>query len=226
MESVRLWLNSKRNYTAGARLYQAFGPDASLKKFFTDDSPSAYKQKRLADEMLLLLNDVVLLEEAIEEKTDEQVKRVAAETTRRSGWSDIPDDIEATLHEKWKPLFKEMQDLCAQLEMVARLGLTDPAMERRAGEMVFRILKLEDMCDEIYEQRNYYKAHKKLPEQKEYGDLVVDPMQIPKALENHKRYVRQYRNKLTKEPDNLDFAKQLQKHKWFVREYKKILNIE
>jgi hypothetical protein len=226
MQSVILWLNSRQNYSTGAKLYHAFGGDASLKKFFSNGEPSAYKKNRLVQVLSDLVDTQKNTSVIIEQKTDHLVERSSVEATTKKGWSQTMDEVEAALHAQWLPKFKEMMDLCSNLDTVARDGLVDPYKELKAGEMAFRILDLDDECDELYEQRDHYNKHGVLIAQKEYGELVVDPKKMPMALQNHHRYARDYRSKLKKEPDNLDYAQQLKKHEWFVQQYKKKLNIE
>jgi hypothetical protein len=83
------------------------------------------------------------------------------------------------------------------------------------------------MCDVIYEQRDHYLKHGSLPEKEnDMPDLVVDPIKIPVALANAERYVRQYKNKLSKKPDDVNAVKQMEKYQRTVIEYKKILKLD
>ena len=92
--------------------------------------------------------------------------------------------------------------------------------------MAHRILDLDDACDDIYRQRDHYLAHGHLPEEPKPLALVVDPAKMPLALANCSRYLRDYKNKLKKHPDDVRAAAQLAKYEWAVAEYKKILKLE
>jgi len=92
--------------------------------------------------------------------------------------------------------------------------------------MAHRILDLDDECDAIYAQRDHYLQYKKLPDDNKPAELVVDPKKIPLALANAERYVRMYKNKLKKKPDDVNAAKNIEKYQQVVAEYKKQLNID
>jgi hypothetical protein len=54
---------------------------------------------------------------------------------------------------------------------------------------------------------------------------VVDPVKMPVALENARRYVRQYKNHLKKNPANVRAAEKIKQYEWAVGEYERILKL-
>ena len=225
METIRLWLNGNRDYAAGVKLFLLYGKDKLLKRLFTEEACTDYKKKKLIEVLqgMLLENKADATEAATPQKN--KIRVVKEEQAPDQEWSKTFDDVEAALHAKWKPLYVEMMDLCSRLGDVSRAGKKYPGKKLEAGKMVFRILDLDDQCDDIYSQRDFYRENKRLPEAKGYGQLCVDPLQVPTKLKNHERYVRQYKTQLSLYPANVEAAKNLQKHEWYVAEYKKILKI-
>lgn len=222
INEIKSWLNNGQNYAAGAALYLKYGDDKMLKKVFSEPV-SDFKRKKLAEVMKALAAKKKTIANKVEESKQEQLERYSAPEKK---WPNEGDEVLIALRTKWKPLFAEMMNLCSRLYDVARAGETDPAMERKAGEMAHRILDLDDECDAIYEQRDHYLKHGNLPGEKGLMELVTDVKKIPLALQNAKRYVRDYRNTLKKNPDNVDAAKQLQRYEWAIVEYKKMLCLE
>lgn len=220
MQIIADWLNGRREYTAGVKLYLMYGEDRKLKRLFSEEGLSDYKKKRLEAELR------GLMEGSKKEKKEETkvVARVGGEKLIESKWNKERDEIENSLYLQWKEKFVEMMDLCSRIGDVAREGLKNATKKQEAARMAFRILDLDEECDEYYRKRDFYKENKKLPDERKRGELCMDPRQIPKKLLNHERYVRDYKRKLKENAADEAAAEQLKKHEWFVEEYKKILN--
>lgn len=144
-------------------------------------------------------------------------------------WSEIMDQVERSLFDKWKPLYSELMDLQHQVGTIARQADQDPSLEPEARRMALRILELDKICEQIYSDRNYYLQHNKLPEGP--GDLKIDPdpRTWPKKLENNMRYVRDKKLLLEKEQDpdkKRKILSQLQYREQMVAKYKSLLNKE
>lgn len=92
--------------------------------------------------------------------------------------------------------------------------------------MALQILDLDDQCDALYQKRDHYQEHKRLPEEKQPMEISQDPMLWPKMLTNHQRYAREFKKKLEKDAANTSAASHLQKHEWAVGEYKKLLKMD
>lgn len=222
MDEVKAWLTGPRKYDEGAILYLQYGRDEALKRIFREPV-SDYKRKKLEEALRSLLQKTTEVKAKVEVQKSVAVERVAVADRK---WPKEKDATLNALHEQWKPKFAEMMNLMSRIYDVALAGKTDSAQKQEAGRMAHRILDLDDECDEIYRQRDFYLLHKKLPEEPRPMELVVDPIKIPLALTNCTRYVRDYKNILIKEPGNVKASAQLAKYEWAVSEYKKILKIE
>lgn len=222
MDAIREWLKSTQNYDAGAKLYLMYGKDHALRRIFSEPA-SDFKKRKLVEALKGLLSKKVAVENIVQQTKTVAIERIAGADRK---WPDELDNTLAALQLQWKPLFSEMMHLSSTIYDVALAGKTDSAKEAEAGRMAHRICDLDDQCDAIYAQRDFYREHKKLPEEKKPIELVVDPKKIPLAMANATRYVRDYKNKLRKDPANVHAAQQLEKYEWAVAEYKRILNID
>lgn len=241
MDVIRNWLNGSRDYQTGVQLYLEHGQHGLLKKLFTAEGFSDFKQQQLEKALSGLITPdqpkapqgqkvatiaPVLSTQAIVSLIDASNN---PDPERRRGWSNPMDATEQSLFDKWKPLFSEMLDLQACLENVARQGLKDQTFKEEAGRMALRIIDLDKQCDAIYSDRDYYLAHKKLPEAKSNLDISLDPAQWPLKLQNHQRYLREYKKKLEKETDadkRLKITQNIQQQEDYVAEYKKRLKLD
>lgn len=243
MEAIRIWLNGKRDYKTGVRLYMIYGSDPALKRSFAENVISEYKEKRLMESLEAILVSSPK-QSPSPSTTAKPVIRTPGIVTTLSGhkspvlqpeqipdftpeksWNQTRDATEEALHANWKPLFLELMNLTSRVGDMARAGKTDPLKKIEAGRMALRICDLDDQLDEIYKVRDQYKQSGQLPDQKPYGEPCIDFKQMPVKLANHQRYVREYRGKLEKNPADLKSAEQLKKHQWFVDHYKKELNL-
>lgn len=222
MDAIRTWLNSARNYAAGARLYFIHGNNASLKRVFSEPA-SDFKRKRLQEELTKLITKKEIIVKKVAVTKEKAIEHIAVSDRK---WPDKMDATVAALKEKWKPLFAEMMNLSSRIFEVAKAGQKDPAQKQEAGRMAHRICDLDDACDAIYQQRDYYMEYKKMPEEKKPMELVVDPVKMPVALENARRYVRQYKNKLKKKPGDVNAAEKIKLYEWAVTEYMKLLKLD
>lgn len=222
MDAIRSWLKGPKHYNDGAALYLKHGTDIKLKRVFRE-AESPFKKQLLEDTLRKMLQKQVVVEE---KQAEQKVVAIASVGWPEKKWPDERDNILQALWEQWKPLFAEMMYLCNTIYDVAKAGETDAAKKIEAGKMAHRILDIDEECDEIYRKRDHYLQHQALPQEEKAMELVVDPLKIPLALQNEQRYVRDYKNKLKKDPTNIKAAEQLKKHEWAVEQYKKILKID
>lgn len=221
MDVIREWLNSSRNYNAGATLYLKHGKDEKLKRIFREPA-SDFKKQKLAEALRSLLNNQ---EHAAAKQEEQKATTIQRERLAEKRWPKERDTTLEALHQQWRIKFLEMTSLQSRIYDVALAGQTDSAKKQEAGQMAHRILDLDDECDDLYRQRDHYIKHNRLPEEPKPMDLVVDVKKIPLALANCQRYIRDYKNKLLKEPGNVKAAAQLQKYQWAAAEYQKTLNL-
>lgn len=220
-QDITNWLNGPREYYAGAALYLAHGRDRMLKRVFSEP-PSDFKRKKLVEALRGLISTQAKVETVVEE-----TKTTVITTEQRADrqWPEQLDETLLALKLQWKPLFAEMMNLSARIYDMAKAGETDAAMKAEAGKMAHRILDLDDQCDDLYEKRDFYLKNGKLPAHAAPLELAVDPMKIFMSLQNAKRYAREYKAKLKKNPSDENAAQQLKKWEWAVDEYEKTLKL-
>lgn len=194
MEEIRDWLKSK-DYIEGVRLYLELGNDPMLKALFTQEARTDYKAKRLER----ALRDLMTNPEP--PKAQEVIEPVKE-------WPEDGDAVLKALKADAMRKFKEMQDMRSQL-----MGL--PNDEVRC-EMAHAILRLDDECTALFQKRDYYKAHGRLPSEPKEVELVGDPHLAMKRMTNLQRYIRREAQALKKDPGNAAAAARRLK---FIKEY-------
>lgn len=222
MDDIHEWLKGNKDYDAGAKLYLMHGKEQSLRRVFSEPV-SEFKKKKLVEALTALVTKKVEAAKKIEVTKQAAIEHISVSNRK---WPAKKDATLTALHEKWKPLYAEMMSLMSRIYDVALAGQTDSAKKQEAGRMAHRILDLDDECDAIYEQREFYLKHNKLKEEEKPMELVTDVKKIPLALSNAQRYVRDYKNKLLKKPDDVFAAEKLKQYEWAVGVYKKQLNLD
>lgn len=237
MEEIRIWFNGKRDYAAGVALYLKHGSDPTLKRLFTAEGYSDFKNTKLktALESLLAGNktlptggikEVILVpaKDFIEPKSPDRVPEQKIIPPEKS-WNENPDATESALKAKWKPLYAEMMYLVANLEAPARQGLKDPNKKEEAGRMALKILDLAEQCKAIYSDRDYYRTHGVLPGEKKPVDIALDSALWHKKLDNAQHYIAKFKRRLEKDPSDVKAAQLIKKWETVELEYKKLLKM-
>jgi chromosome segregation ATPase len=276
MDSLREWLNGKRDYASGVKLYQELGTDPAMKRMFSEPE-SEFKKKKLVkalediyegekrgiqsvsspppalistqpvaphiEELKEIKQELDHVAKELQETRDQledleweksdledenfELQEKLRSIKQRNGWPVEMDDIIAALHAQWKQKFLTMVDLQSRLYEVARVGKTDKAKEREAGEMALKILDLRDEVIATYAKRDHYLVNGNLPEEPTKEEECLDPMLWPVKLANAQRYARDYRSKLNKLGETnekyLPTLQQLQKWEKEIDKYKKLL---
>src|SRR4051812_33862453 len=214
MDAIRKWINGGRNYQVGVKLYLIYGADQTLKNLFIQEHETIYKKQRLLQSLQNLLSRKPILEEPTQE-----IGKINLIPNNEKAWPPEPtiDPVIKALKEQWKPLFAEMMNLCHRL--------FDLQSDSERGQAAHRILDLDDLCDEIYVKRDHYLIHHSLPTSSK-PDAVTDPIKWPQKLANAQRYIREYRIKCAKEPENENYAAKLKEYEDEVTHYKRLLKIE
>ncbi len=230
MDDIRNWFNSKKNYSEGVVLYLKYGSDPMLIRLFQEEKQTIFKANKLASALEDILKGCVKQAKQIinvdSKPSDKVIKPDVSPKSFKSGWPEECDEILQTLRTRWREKYSEMTQLQVKVGDLAREGRTDPNKKEEAGRMALKILDLDEECDAIYHDRDFYIEHKKLPVETPPIEISLDPALWYKKLHNHQRYLRQFRKDLLKEPGNTDKAELLQKHEYAVKEYKKLLKME
>lgn len=217
METIRAWLNGAKNYDEGVKLLLEHSRDAKLKRLYTTEGASDFKRGLLQKELQKLLSGAVVHQQVVQQEQEKVVQLVAK---AHNGWPSPMDEVVAALHAQWKPLFSEMNALSSRLYDVAKAG-----NEAEAGRMAHRILELDDQCDAIYDKRDFYLEHGKLPHEPTPKGIVTDPAKWPLALQNAQRQLRESRLKVKDDPTNEKKAATLKNNEAKVQYYKEKLKL-
>lgn len=228
VEILKHWLNSSRDYDTGVRLYLEYGDNDAFKDLFASEGQSAFKEQKLQS----LLTDLYRNYQTPDASATKKPLPPVEPATSHKRWpaQPITDPVILALWKKWRPMFSEMQSLQHRIYEVALAGQTDPNKSYEAGQMAFRIKDLEDDVQEIYSQRDFYIEHNQLPDApKQPDEEIVDPIRWAIELKNNERYVRDYRLKLGKDPDNknaVKWAAALKEKEAAVAKYKRLLKLD
>jgi hypothetical protein len=224
MEDIRQWLNGKRDYKTGVEIFLQHCTDGLLRRLFTQEGFSDYKYKKLVSE----LEGMVLKKPKPAEVKAVAVTETAPVKKKEPLWSEKRDEVEQSLYLRWKQTYSEMINLQARVGDLSKEATKnkDKAKMDEAGRMALRILDLDDECDGIFWQRDFYKKNSRLPEDDAPVEIALDANLWYKKLHNHQRYARKFRKIITKDPTNTTAAALLQKHEWGVSEYKKLLKMD
>jgi hypothetical protein len=198
MIDISSWFTSK-DYVEGVRLYLKHGQDPMLKKLFTAELKTAYKEQRLERALREILKgtEVVRPEE----------KPTLSITMKSWPIEAAKDDVLRALRADWLMKFKEMQDLRSQLMLL-------PNDDQR-GEAALNILRLDDECDHLYARRDYYLQHGELPAAPK-EEFIVDPILAAKRMLALQRYIRREKFTLKKDPANVGAAERKSR---FIKEF-------
>jgi hypothetical protein len=182
------WL-SRKDYIEGVRIYLKHGQDPALKKLFTSEQKTAYKEQRLERALGEILRGTEVVKPAEKPTISITMKSWPIEAAK--------DDVLKALRSDWLRKFKEMQDLRSQLMLL-------PNDDQR-GEAALNILRLDDECDQIYAKRDYYLEHGTLPAAPE-EEFIIDPILAAQRMQTLHRYIRRERLNLKKDPANVGAA--------------------
>jgi hypothetical protein len=216
MELLQRWYNGTQDYWAGVRLYNAFGKDALLKKYFsntTNTVTSRFRLKQAIEGMLYIPQTVPL---SIGEGVG---VRSSTETVRHDTMPDSPDIVLQSIKDKWMPLYTRMNLL--------RHNLEPARSERQRGQMAFEILDLEQQCIKLWQQADFYKKNGTCTPMGDHEDkpqLIIDPLKVGIRIEALKRFVRKYKQFLKTTPQHKNAVKWAAKLKQYQDELNQLQN--
>lgn len=196
------WLSGNRNFIIGTNLYKLYGTNTALVNLL-EKGETTYSRK-LLEEALVEINSTVFV--APLPKPAEVAVRVS-----------LPMEEEANIvldaiHKEWTTQFNEMKHLQHVLDSY---GTDNSQVTREKCKPICKaILELEQSINELWQKRDYYKKHKKLPETKEEDEFVVptNPLEIAKAIDSATRSLRRNKAALKNNPDKPQYALLIEKY--------------
>jgi hypothetical protein len=228
VEILKHWLNSSRDYISGVKLYVEFGDNDDFKDLFLSEGYSVFKEQKLHE----LITELYRGTKSPNSKVKTPVEPDFPPTTSHQRWPAHPieDPVIDALWRQWRPVYSEMLSLQHRIYEVAIAGNTDQNKHMEAGQMAIRIKDLEDQVQGIYQERDFYVANGILPGKRfKDDDDLVDPLRWAIELKNNERYVRDYRLKISKDPNNknaVKWAAALKEKEAAVIKLKRLLKID
>lgn len=188
MELIRNWLSSKQNFYVGAALYKRFGSNQALKDLLTKGA-TPFNQQLLLKELQKLATGEV--KRTVVFQPMETVIEMPASSNK----------VLAALKEEWLLPYKQMNYLIQQLD---RYQGDEPGFRQKRGELAQEILAKEQQCMQVWEKRDYYLQHGKLPHAPGADQKIIptDPSDLGRAIETCKRNIRRNHKKLKDDPTN------------------------
>ncbi len=232
MECIKAWFQAGRPYEQGVQLYLQYGTDITLKMVLQREEKTAFKDQRLRDAMRKLLKPSTpsLSRHDISEAGLPPAHTILPSSPyHRWPTPPIEDAVIKALWLQFKPKYGEMRSLQQRLYTAALGGLTDPNKKQEAHDMASRIVLLDDEIDAIYAQRDAYMDGGQLPGVATQKEEVYDPVRWATELKNNERYVRDYKLKLSKFPNDTKVPKwtaTLQQKEKLVAKYRKLLKLD
>jgi hypothetical protein len=179
------WLNGKRNFIVGRVLYDVFGNDKGIKDLLRKGN-TAFSGARLLQALQQLNAKPVT------------VVHEVAEATMFMPMPAGTDDVLIGLENEWKPSYVRMNFLRHKLDEYNERN--DDEARTACAALCKEILQLEKDVMQVWNKRNYYAEHGKLPfVQDVKDDMPGDPLKLAFYIENIKKNIRRNR-KLMNEP--------------------------
>lgn len=190
MKLIIKWLSGTKNFHIGVVLYNQFGNDARLKKYF-EGLPDSIKQKKLEAELSELL------------KKPKAILATPLVNTELDAMPPSPDPVLEALRNEWHPLYQRMNYLRHELD---RFEGNKPEAIAMRKPIAFEILQIEKQCMKIWTRRDHYLEYGSLPEVKPNLDpLPEDPVELGRMIETLKKNIRRNKSLSLKHPDKTNY---------------------
>jgi hypothetical protein len=174
------WLDGNKNFYVGKNIYEKYGTNKAIRALL-DKGETAYA-------LTLLIKELI----AINEKGERPAVVVDKEKAILLPMPKGGDSILKSLEAEWKPLFAQANFLRYDMDKYG--GDNSAAVRAACHDSCKKILQLEQECMRIWERRDYYEKHGRLPDMdiKEFV-MPTDPLELARLLETCKRQIRRYR---------------------------------
>jgi hypothetical protein len=178
MNLITKWLNGVRNYYVGCILYNYYGTDPQLKKYFTGHRDQLKHQKLVAELSKLESNSI----------NKPAAFKVPMPDLASAEMASSTDPVLDAIHKEWNAQYQRMQYLRHELDKYP--GNTPESIAARS-KLAGEILELEQICMLAWSKRDYYIANNALPAADiDDIDIPSDPIELGALLESLKRNVR------------------------------------
>jgi hypothetical protein len=194
IDELCAWLNSKREYHAGAILYSLYGSNDALKNLFLN-GPTPYNTSKLLEELKALYYAAT--------ETDEKPVSHRPPKVYTKPYRTIDNELVTACDTKAKNLYKELMNKRAVLFNLCKCEMDEdenaPDKVKQRGKLAFELLEINYAVDKAYDELAYVRTNGTLP-----GD--EPPVQekyslLPDAMVKHEiDNLRKNLNKIKKKP--------------------------
>lgn len=221
MQIIKNWLNGDKNFIAGRVIYRMVGKDEALKQYFETNTDNQAHEKLIA-----ALAEIISPQEKISTSSDtlpqpapEPLKIEKKAYSAQQHMPDSTDKVLQAIKLQWLKPYKQMCYLQTQLDKFGQLN-TQEAINFRKDKAGI-ILELEQQCIALWKQRDYVIEHGHLPDESDDSDIEIpkDPIELANLISRLKLNIRQNRNRMTKNPDNTNYAA---KYLQYKEQFKKV----
>ena len=197
------WLQGNKNFIVGKNLYDKYGTNKAIKALF-DKGETPYALEMMVKELT-----------TINEKGERPITPVNKEKAILLPMPKGSDSVFNSLEAEWRGNYARINFLRIDMD---KYGGDNSAMVRAARHISCKeILKLEKECMQIWEKRDYYEKHGRLPDMDEKEvELPTEPLQLATLIQSCLRQIRRYRT--TKDTN----SKHAQLYQDYILKYKKI----
>lgn len=200
LESLRAWLNGRREYFPGVAIYSQYNPDKNLLNVLKE-GPNEFRTKRLLEELLAAYEQLKQVPQDSTEKPQEAKPKISltenkiAETPEEYS-SKTPQNIPDA-----KPVNEELYQACKleadnQYKKVMNtrailfkkaaadgfLDVNKPDLVFDRGELAIEVVQGWQKVSELYDRAEYVKRHGRLPTMTGDDDNETDYDHIPDEL--------------------------------------------
>lgn len=182
------WLNSERDYSAGALCYATYGSNINLKRVFSRPQ-SQYSFTKLVDELTALAG-VKKVDEVVDTTSADDFVKHTVSKSPQINYSNLPPELDALVVKKGL-LYKQASWTHAQLNKI-----NDDAERLESAKIIVNNFKV---IDEIWEQLDYYEKHKQLMPGKKTSDIDLEIASESQLLLKRNN-LRAHISKLKKKP--------------------------
>lgn len=201
------WLNGKRNFYTGRNI---------LLKYSTNKAIKTLLEKGETPLSVAIMNKELI---AVNDRNVRPSTPIDKEKVLLSIMPKGNDCVMKGLEEEYKPLYAQMNMLRYDLDKYGGDNSLEVRMQCHLN--CKQILALEQECMQIWEKRDYYEKHGRLPDVAvKKTKLTTDPLELSILVQSALRQIRRY--KPTKETN----SKHAQLYKDYCSKYKEITGNE
>lgn len=183
------WLNSERDYNAGALCYATYGSNINLKRVFSRPK-SDYSYNRMVDELKAIAGSKDAVQPQTNINTSDEFVKHTVSKLPQINYANLPPELDALVVKKGM-LYKQASWTHAQLNKI------DNDHERFESAKI--IVNNFKVIDEIWHQLDYWQKNKELMPGKKTVDIDLD-IATEKELIHLRANVRAHISKLKKKP--------------------------